>query len=280
MSTIEYTLFRVKLVRPKQRSLLHDSLTARELLDSAIDERPSLEKSTGQVWHLGNVQRFTEELGYFAIGRTTTSTVEKFDQASGNFVEELLETSPYTHCVFDLSIGAIGIAKKTSLYQTAQGFANRLQELLSTAEIVRRNEIEVSVSPIPDPDGFLRAIKKAHAVTSFTAYFTGPNPTDADELFQKPLSVYLSTAGGSSGRTIIKGADLDREVVGSVARSVASTGNQASARIKDSAGIKPRTIHLKGDNVKLRYADDDHSLEESSRDLAKMYARVRSDAGD
>lgn len=150
---------------------------------------------------------FGDFIGYFAAGRTTTLTVEKFDELSSNFVEEELEESPYTHCVFDASIGIIGIAKKLNLSPTSKGVAARLEQLLSLARIVRNNDVLVEIRPIPDPEGFLKAIDRAFRVFSFSATFRGPNPFDADEHFQKPLSVYLSAADGTKGRTTISGDD-------------------------------------------------------------------------
>ena len=115
MPTIEYSLFRVKFVRPRQGSFLHDDLTPSQLLLAAISEKPSAELRKGFNWHIGNIKMFGMAAGYFAFGRTTTASIEKFDVASGNFVEEQLEQSPYTHCVFDASIGFLGIAKKSNL---------------------------------------------------------------------------------------------------------------------------------------------------------------------
>ncbi|WAK02483.1 hypothetical protein [Methylobacter sp. YRD-M1] len=115
MASIEYSLFRAKFIKPLQTSLLHTDLTPRDIFLRALEERTSGELRKGYIWHIGNIQYFSETKGYFAVGRTTNSTIEKFDESTGNFVEEELEKSPYTHCVFDASIGVIGIAKKASV---------------------------------------------------------------------------------------------------------------------------------------------------------------------
>jgi hypothetical protein len=171
MPSIEYSLFRVKMVRPHQTSFLHDDLPPRDLLLKAILDRPSGELRKGFHWHIGNVQMFGDFTGYFAAGRTTTSTIEKFDEQSSNFVEEELEESPYTHCVFDASIGFIGIAKKPNLSQTTKGIAVRLEQLLSLASVVARNDVLVEIRPIPDPDGFLIHANTIRQVdTAFSNY--------------------------------------------------------------------------------------------------------------
>jgi hypothetical protein len=115
-------------------------------------------------------------------------------------VEEELEESPYTHCVFDARIGFIGIAKKSSLSQTTNGIAAQIEKLLSMTRAIRENDISVEIPPIPDPEGFLRALMSAYRVSRFFATFRGPNPFDADEHFQKPLSVYLSAANGEKAK--------------------------------------------------------------------------------
>jgi len=250
MATIEYSLFRVKMVRPHQASFLHDDLTPGDIFLRAVLEKPSGELRKGFEWHIGNVHQFSEYTGYFAAGRTTLSTIEKFNPESGDFVEEELEESPYTHCVFDARIGFIGIAKKPNLSQTTKGIANRVEQLLSIANVVRINEIRVEIRPIPDPDDFLRSLDTAFKVFSFSATFRGPNPFDADEHFQRPLSVYLSAAQGQKGKTTISGEDLNREVLREVTRSTAATGNEASARIQKSKRQKAMTINLRGDPIK------------------------------
>lgn len=275
MPTIEYSLFRVKMVRPHQSSFLHDDLPPRDIFLRAVLEKPSGELRKGFEWHIGNVQQFSEYTGYFAAGRTTLSTIEKFNPESGDFVEEELEESPYTHCVFDARIGFIGIAKKPNLSQTTKGIANRIEQLLSLAQIVRNNNILVEIRPIPDPDGFLSSLDSAFKVFSFSATFRGPNPFDADEHFQKPLSVYLSAADGQKGKTTISGEDLNRSVLREVTRSTAATGNEVSARIQKSRRQKPMTINLKGDPIKRKYDEEEHTPELVLNDLTNQYSRVR-----
>ena len=216
----------------------------------------------------------TPSTGYFACGRTTKSTIEKFDETSKNFLEEELETSPYTHCVFNAQIGILGIARKTNLAPTVKGIAARIQQLLSQTKVVASSYTSVEIAPIPDPEDFLRALDSAYLVSRFAATFHGPNPFDADEAFQKPLSVYLRSANGKSGRAQIQGDDLNREVLKAVTRSTAATGNEATARLRKKKSGKATTMHLRGDPVKGQYEEDDKP-EDVLADLEKIYERVR-----
>lgn len=275
MATIEHSLYRAKYIRPSQGSFLHDELPARELFLRSVQEKPSAELREGYHWHIGNVQLFGPWHGYFAVGRTTTSTIEKFDVETGNFIEEELESSPYTHCVFDADIGFIGIARKSNLSPTTKGVATRLQQLLASTDTVKTNEITVEINPIPDPDGFLKALNNAYRILTFSATFGGPNPFDADAYFQRPLSVYLATANGTSGKAVIKGDSLDSEVLQEVTRSTAATGNQASAKIQKKKKQKPITITLKGDPIKTSYDENEHEPQLVIADLRVVYKRIR-----
>lgn len=250
MSSIEYHLFRVKFVKPSQLSIFRSQITPQDMFLASVESRPSVAARQGYIWHVGNLRMFSSTSGYFAVGRTTSSTIEKFDMESGNFIEEELEESPHTHCVFDASIGIVGIARKTQLSPTTKGIARRLEQLFASTRTVVENDVLVEVRPIPDPDGFLRVINRAYRVLRFTASFRGPNPFDADEHFQKPLSVYASAAGAEKGKATLTGTDLDREVLTEVTRSTAATGNDASARVQKTKYQVPVTVALEGNPVK------------------------------
>ncbi len=280
MASIEYSLFRAKFIKPSQKSFLHEDLTPRDMFLRALDARPSGEHRKGFIWHIGNIKYFSEDTGYFAVGRTTKSTIEKFDDTTGDFIEEELEESPYTHCVFNAHIGFIGIAKKASLASTTKGVASRIEQLLAITSVIAENNVSVEIAPIPDPEGFLHALDSAYRVIRFAATFRGPNPFDADEHFQKPLSVYLSSANGEKGKALIQGEDLNRVVLQEVTRSTAATGNEASARIIKNKSQKSLTINLKGDPIKRRYDEDEHQPEVVLADLTSLYHRVRSDGRD
>lgn len=275
MAAVEYSLYRVKFVRPGQQSWLHYNVTPSEVFLSSLEERHDSEVRVGYRWHVGNVTLFSPTSGYFAIGRTTRSSFEKYDDQSGNFIEEELETSPYTHCVFDAEIGFVGIAKKPSLSPTTNGIARRVEEVLSRTSQVRENEIRVEISAIPDPESFLKDLESAFRVLQFSATFHGPNPFDADELFQKPLSVYLAAADGDRGRTQIDEDDLDRGVLQSVTKSTAATGNEASAKIQRVKGARSTKIHLRGSSLSTSYEEDTHDPKQVLEDLRRTYQNVR-----
>lgn len=275
MARIEYNLYRVKMVRPLQGSLFSMQATPEELLILALKERPSAEIRANYIWHVGNITNLSEHSGYFAIGRTTLTTLAKFDEKSGDFLDEPSETSPYTYIVFDSSIGLLAIAKKALLAPTTKGLASVLERLLESTSTVAKNDIDVEVRIIPDPAGFLQQIHGAYTVKKFSATFTGPNPFDADEYFQKPLSVYAKAANAKGGKASVAGEDLNRQVIEDVAKSTAAVGNEASARIQRRRGQRCITINMSGDPVKMVYEEDEHDIAAVAEDMIDEYNRVR-----
>ncbi len=274
MATIEYFLYRVKFVLPKQLRLIDEPFSRPQLFVQALEERPGLRKHRGGTWHIGNLEMYSDFEGYFAVGRTTHSTIEKFDVTTGNFIEEELETSPYTHAVFDARVGFVGIANKASLSPTTNGIARRLAELLAYSRPIAERSIQVEVPPIPDPESFLREIDRAHRVFRFAATFHRPNPFDADEYFQKPLSTYLAAADGEQGKAQISGEDLNREVLEAVTKSTAATGNEASARIQREPRSRSVRIRLSGNALGASYDEELHDPREVLQELKRLKAPV------
>lgn len=267
LAMLELHLYRVKFIKPPQFSLFGNNISATEIFRTALDEKPSMELREDNVWHIGNVETLDNSGGKFAVGRTTKTTVEKFDETSGDFIKQTDDSGPYTQVFFYSDIGLLGIAKKSRVAPDVKTIARRIKGLLEKTRIAIETGVEVRVDAIPDPENFLDKIKSAYAITKFKANFTGPNPIDADELFQRPISVYCNALGGDNGSVEVFGRSLNEDVVEAVTKSTAATGNTASARIKKSDHKKTIAISLKGDAVKV-------SVEETSTD-SEIFQEVR-----
>jgi len=241
---------------------------------NSIHNKPEYRLSSGSEWHIGNVKMFDNYSGSFAVGKTTKTTVEKFDKDTGDFVDELDDSGPYTIVIFDAKIGLLGIAKKSKLAPNASSIARRIKDLLSTTRTAIDSGIDIRIDVIPDPEDFLDKLRGAYSIRKFKATFTGPNPVDADELFQKPLSVYAQNMGASSGALEVVGEALNEEVAESVAKSTAATGNTASARVVPYKGTKTKNITMKGDAVVVTVEDDATSSQILER-MQDEYMRVR-----
>jgi hypothetical protein len=270
----EYYLYRAKFIKPAQLPLLFPDMSPSTIFLEAINDKPELTLSSGSEWHLGNVDFFDHLTGSFAIGRTTKTTLEKFDKESGNFIDQLDDASPYTTVVFDCRIGLLGIAKKSKLAPDAETVARRIRGLFEKSETVINSGVDIKVDFIPDPQNFIQKIREAYAIKRFRATFTGPNPVDADELFQKPLSVYAQQIGAQSGVLEVKGEALNEDVVESVAKSTAATANTASAKIIPAGGKKVIPIKMKGDAISVA-VDLDASYRDVLVRIQEEYMRVR-----
>jgi len=75
---------------------------------------------------------------------------------------------------------------------------------------------------------------------------------------------------------ITEGEALESETAVAVTRSVAATGNEASARIIEHEGSRPRNIHLKGDNAKCTFPEDEFVPADGLNAARSEYQRVRS----
>lgn len=274
MPTLEYHLYRTKFIKPAQVDLFQPELSAREMLETGLAERPSIELRQNNVWHIGNVEYFEGGEGRFAIGRTTLTTVEKFDESTGNFTELVDDSGPYTFVYFDSKLGLLGIGKKTKVAADVKSIARKIQKLLSSTKMVKRNNIDVRVEFIRDPEGFLQKLYAAYAIKRFKATFTGPNPVDADELFQKPMAYYCQQLEAEQGGVSVAGESLNENAVAAVAKSTAATANDATAVIQNARGERPVSISFKGDAKKVA-VEHDVAKEDVLQAIQKTYREVR-----
>lgn len=257
MPTLEYHLYRIKFIKPSQIDLFHHNITPQDLFIKGINEKPSIKFRQSNVWHIGNVEYFNPSEGRFAIGRTTITTLEKFDEKTGNFTEKTDDSGPYTFVYFDSKLGLLAICKKTKVAADVKSIGNKIQKLLSNSNLIKQSKIEIRVEHIRDPESFINKIQRAYSIKKFTATFTGPNPIDADELFQRPLSYYCQQLDGEQGSVVVSGESLNEDAVTAVARSTAATANDASAVILKNRGDRPEKITFKGDAKKVIISDEE-----------------------
>jgi len=264
----------VKFIKPSQVDLFNVNISSSLLFIKALNEKPEIILKKDNVWHIGNIDYFNDVSGAFAVGRTTKTTVERFDIETGDFIDSVDDSGPYTNVIFDSSIGLIGIAKKSKVASDVGAIARKITKLLDNTKIVSEYGVEVRVDFIPDPEGFIQKLRSAYSIKHFKASFTGPNPIDADELFQKPLSVYCQAVSGESGAVEVFGEQLNEESIEAVAKSTASTGNTASAKIQPSHNKKIITITLKGDAIRVP-VDIETLKPDILKEIQEAYYKVR-----
>lgn len=78
-----FQIFRCRVVYPRQGNLLESLPERNELIRKVIEERPAAELRKGHTWHIGNLEEVGPNGLYFAFGRTTVSSIEKYDADDG-----------------------------------------------------------------------------------------------------------------------------------------------------------------------------------------------------
>lgn len=232
----KFYLYRVKFIRDHQKNLLDDGATPEEIFTEAILEKPSVKLNKGGEWKLANVEKIGINGGIFVVGRITQKNTDKYDYLVDEFVETKDEQGPFASIYFDSKLGVVAIEDKSKVNSKIEATARRLNDLLDESNAVKNRMIKCQVDEIRDPENFITKIKESIRVLSLKSTFTGPNPTDADEYFQRPLEVYADKSKADRGVIQIFGSNLDKGVVVAVARTNAATGNDASARIEKKDG--------------------------------------------
>lgn len=273
---LKFQLFRIKVYLPLQLDGLTPPKSRSQILNTAIESVPSAELRRGQTWHIGNVLKIDEGGLYFRVGKTTRATNEVYQ--SGNFLDEEYETSPYTHAVVDLDLEVCAIAQKTRLSPTAKGIANQLGKLLNGTDIVRTQAVKVEVDDIPDPEGFISQLQKAFSISTFWITFSRPNPFDVNDDFIKPVQKLLNESNGAKGKMELKGENLSEGPLEELARSAASTGNDAAAIIQTRPKAKKVKRFLKRNPVILQY-DDLTELEKKKQLLHEVKGKYQTVRG-
>lgn len=274
---LTFNLFRVKVIRPSQRSIFDRDESPSELISAAILEKPSGELWRGYYWHIGNITRIDRHGSYFALGRTTSSIFERYDPDRRDFVEEEFETAPYTHVLIDTHLAVCAIAKKSKLSPTTVGIARQLGRLLAKSRTARERDISFELPEIKDPEDFIEHIRRAYAIRRFSLTFSPPNPFDVDQDYHAPMEKLLKETYGDDGKTSISGESLNPEVLEALARSTAASGNDAEAKIQFEHGQKPILKRLRGNPATIEKESVDSGEEKHGllATLRALYDRIR-----
>ncbi len=275
-----FHLFRLKIERSAEPSLFADpSLSNRDIILAAIEQKPSNALRNGQEWRIGNIQRPTSSSVFFALGKITKSTRQSYDEEQGNFVELAFDEAPHTYVVVDLELQVCAIARKANVSRKPKGAATNLQRLLNAAQLSQpENErLTFVLSSIEDPEEFLDSVRSAYRVSEFTISFSLPNPLDVNRQIVEPMERYLQAAGGENGETTIRGEQLDTDLLEDLTRSAATTGNRTRARIQTSP--EDQQISKRSDGNQASVSVDEVVTEEEKRKLLELirdvYRKIR-----
>lgn len=279
---LEFQLFRIKVFPSKQRELFEKDRTRPEMVRETIQSLPSGEFRTGLIWHIGNVTPIDEAGLYFRLGRTSTSTLEIFDEEEGGFIDQKFETAPYTHGIVDFELEVCALAKKTRLSPTTAGVARQFVRLLNQSKKATEFQALFEIDDVKDPEDFIAHLKSAYSISKFWVLFSRPNAFDANEDFVKPFQRMVEASNGEKGKAELKGQNLDSATLEAVARSAAATGDDAGAWIKPSQHARRVKKQLRGSSVNT--SQEDVADERQRRNLLdrvrELYRRIRGDGYD
>ena len=222
-------LLRCKAEQLPQADAFTKDLTAIEVIESSLLERPTTSVRRGSIWHVGNATRGPEGSITFALGREAVLTAPQFDEKLKEFTEVEQKQAPFTVGVFDRDTQTVGVLIRPGVSLNAREVASKLEALLESTGIARRANRRISVDFIPDPTGFIESIRKCYRITRFEFSFTLPNPPDDDKYIQRPLKDFAQRAHATEGKASVKGESLDKNEVIDVATAVAASGDDATA---------------------------------------------------
>lgn len=273
-----FYLYRLKIERSHEPSMFDDrSRSPGAIILSAIEEKPHEELRKGQSWRIGNIHKIQPQCVFFALGKITKATHELYDEARGDFVAQAQDEAPHTYIAVDLELQVCGIAQKSKIAPKVEHIAKNLAKLLNASNVAKIGHIEFTLSEIADPEEFLTLIRNAVRIYEFEMTFSPPNPWDVERQFHKPMEELLQAANAGEGKTGIKGEALEAKVIEDLARSAASTGNKAKARLQPEGETKAYLKHLGGNTVTVstdEMVTDDEKRTLFSR-IRDVYRRVR-----
>jgi hypothetical protein len=274
---LDFQLFRMRVLPAEQRELFAKTLSRPEMLRTVLESKPHSEFRAGQNWHIGNISYINSVGLYFRLGKTNNSTIATFDEKVGNFVDEEFAETPYTHAVLDIELEICAIAKKTKLSKTTPGIAKKLIRLLNESQKAKELHATFEIDELKDPEDFISQLKQAYSVSRFTMFLSRPNAWDANEHFVKPTQKLIEAVEGDKGKVEVRGSNLNTEVLEKVTRSVAATGDDASARLQAEENDRPITKRLKGSNVSVSHESVDNSedQEELLNRMRILYKKIR-----
>jgi hypothetical protein len=274
---LELRLYRLKVIRPTQTPIWSGEWDTESLIRSAIEDGPEKETRRGFTWHVGNVSPIDANGIYFRFGRTTRATEALFDAKSRRFVDQERERSPYSHVFVDVRLGVCAIAKQSELSTHPDGIARQLAMLMNDTPTSYETGARFIIDRIKDPAQFIQQLYDAQSVVSFSTTFSRPNPFDVNEDFQRPMEKLLQEADGNTGRTRIKGDDLDRTVLEELTRSAAATGNDADATfyLRDQTKAVRRTLRENSAILPLPDLQSDDDRIGVIEAIREFYQRIR-----
>lgn len=242
-------LVRIRCEPLRQGGLFNNARRPSDVISDALRSTPTAPVGRGSEWHIGKPEMLKGAAIGFKMGRTTAVTVPQFDSESHDFFESEVERAPYTFGLYDQETQACGIVKKAGVSQSASEIASKLEKLLNASAYPEQSGYRIAVDPITDPAGFIEQLRSASSISKFGFTASFANPFDVEALIQRPAEEFTKMVGGEKTKVEVQGENLNEEILEDLARGVASTGDQASATVRQAGSRRGKRIFLRGNPV-------------------------------
>ena len=278
MTTFVLYRLKVEILPLEERTISGDlSQFRRESILEAIEEKPTIESKNAPTWHIGQIDKLSEDAVFFAFGKVTKATRDLYDRGKGIFIEESIEEAPHTHVAVDLKYQVCAIAKTAKITGKMSSIATNLVKLLNASKVTGKKHIIFTLSEIRDPEEFIKLLKNAERITSFAMSFSSPNPFDTERDFQKPMEKLAQATKAKRGKVSINGEYLETETLEELTHSGASSGSEITARIQTKDDERPVLKYLSGNPATIEV--DEFSTEDKRRNLFQLvreyYQKIR-----
>ncbi|MDP3638519.1 MAG: hypothetical protein Q8R51_14140 [Azonexus sp.] len=276
MATNAFCLYRVRLFESSQRGFW-EGQDRSEVLRRAISSKPSLFGRGRNEWHIGNVHEISSRAIAFRMGRESPTLKESFDPVSHDFRKLNEPIGPSSLAVFDLPLGVLAIAMRSSLATNPELLGKRFEELLRASGPLIESSYNLHVGPIYDPSDFIEKLRSAHKIKMFFVNFRRPNPTDINKWFQQPLQNALALAEGEKGSVGFDGENLNPEILASISKAFSATGDEVKAKMQlpDENSLR---WHKNKSSMLGFSAEDGVSLSAVYEEMMSIYAQLKEES--
>lgn len=166
----------------------------------------------------------------FEFGRS--SSMKRSDYDGKKFIEVEHPDYPHVLVFADYELQILAVEIKSRFASTIESTIKLLKKIISSDEIVRRYKFEVDIQPLRDPEEFIKHLEKASAVSKFFFSVGKPNVYNPELKFLRPIKRMNIEANSVSAKAELSGLNMKRDILVSLSRVAASTGNDAGAWLK------------------------------------------------
>jgi hypothetical protein len=245
----DFQLFRVQVFVSPQRLLEtndDESLeTPRQILD-AMMRRYRRADDDGR-WHMGDVEQIDDSGFYFRFGRERN--ISRAQYINHRFIDESLETVPYSHVLLDTDLGLVAVGKESEVARQTITTANQLRKYLQGSELAERLRVSISLRPLIDPTDLVDVVRRSVYVRRFRIEISRPNAWDVERDFVKPCQNAVEFLEGEKGNSDVSGDSLNRDRLVEVIRSAASLGTDAAVWARQPEELRAIKRKLSGNQV-------------------------------